>query len=119
LNRSKKQRRGAHEFFKAHVPFRGVWTSLYLPTSRLHDFGQGRAPGTLHHGDDLGFLVCAIGLRFAGRLLGPPAFFAGLDFLQGWRLPLGCAAGADLLVFSLSIAFSLMKFLLDRVAVVT
>jgi len=42
-----------------------------------------------------------------------------LDFLEGWRSPSGCAAGADLLVFSLSIALSLIEFLLDRVAVVT
>lgn len=47
------------------------------------------------------------------------AFFAGFAFL-GLRAPLGFeASGAGLLIFSLSIAFSLIEFLLDRVAVVT
>jgi hypothetical protein len=46
------------------------------------------------------------------------AFFAVLAFLAVVRLPLGCGAPVSG-VFSVSIVFVLMLFLLDRVAVVT
>ena len=59
----------------------------------------------------------ALGLAI---FLARPAFFAGFAFLADLRTPLGFAvSGAGLLVFSLSIAFSLIEFLLGRVAVVT
>jgi len=45
-----------------------------------------------------------------------PSDFVGLAFLPALRVPLGFAgSGADLLMFSLSIAFSLLEFLLVRV----
>jgi hypothetical protein len=42
-----------------------------------------------------------------------------LAFLPALRAPLGFAISEGLLVLSLSIPFSLIEFLLDRVAVVT
>lgn len=47
-------------------------------------------------------------------------FFAGVAFLPSLRAPLDRATlGAGLVMFSLSIAFSLIEIFLDRVAVVT
>src|SRR6202035_1840757 len=66
------------------------------------------------------FLLAPSAFGFAGNFLDERAFFAGLVFLPGLRAPLGFAASdAGLLMVSLSIAFSLIEFLLDRVAVVT
>src|ERR1700730_17444770 len=66
------------------------------------------------------FLFVRSAFGFPAAFLVRPAFFAGLAFLPALRPSLGFAASvAGLLMFSLSIAFSLIEFLLDRVAVVT
>ena len=54
------------------------------------------------------------------RFPSAPAFFAGLLFLEDVRLPFACGTpGSAVVAFSGSIAFLLIVFLLDRVAVVT
>jgi hypothetical protein len=66
------------------------------------------------------FLLARSVFGLAAAFVARAAFFADLAFLAGLRPLLGFAAsGAGLMVFSLSIAFSLIEFLLDRVAVVT
>jgi hypothetical protein len=66
------------------------------------------------------FLLVPSAFGLAAGFLAGPAFFAGLAFLPALRAPFGFAvSGAALLMFSLSIAFSLIEFLLDRFTVVT
>jgi hypothetical protein len=90
-----------------------------LPVHGFHDLGQRRALGALHHGDHLRLLVGAVRLLLGGLLGVARAFFGDLAFLA-LRPPFaGAAADSGLLMFSLSIAFSLIELLLDRVAVVT
>jgi hypothetical protein len=49
-----------------------------------------------------------------------PAFLAGLAFFAGVRLPFTCATpGSGVVIFSVSIVFAFIVFLLDWVAVVT
>jgi hypothetical protein len=72
-----------------------------------------------HQRDHFGFLVVACDRGF-DSLLAWAVFFAGLAFLAGVRLPLGCGApGSGVVVFSVSIVFVFIVFLLDRAAVVT
>jgi hypothetical protein len=87
------------------------------PTS-VHDLGKRRALRALHMAITSAFLLVRSPLGLAATFLARLAFFAGLAFLAALRAPLGFAvSGAGLL--SLSITFSLIEFLLDRVAVVT
>jgi hypothetical protein len=66
------------------------------------------------------FLLVRSAFGLAAGFLARSAFFPCLAFFDGLRVPFGFAASvAGLLVFSVSIAFSLIGFLLDRVAVVT
>src|SRR5260370_38184954 len=65
------------------------------------------------------FLLVRSALGLLDAFFVRPAFFAGLAFLPALREPFGFAVSGAGLPFSLSIAFSLIEFLLDRVAVVT
>jgi Fe2+ transport system protein B len=66
------------------------------------------------------FLLVPSVLGLLAGFLARDVFLAALAFLAGLRVPLGLAVSdAGLLMLSLSIAFSLIEFLLDRVAVVT
>ena len=67
----------------------------------------------LHQGDDLGLLVRAIRLRL-GSYLARFGFFGDLAFLPALRVTFDLGvSGVGSLVFSLSIASSLMEVLLD------
>ena len=82
-----------------------------LPARGFHDLGQRHAFGAFYHGDDVGLLVAAIGLWFSRWLLGPPRLLRGLGLLGRRALALGFRRiGAGLLMFSLSIALSLIEF---------
>jgi hypothetical protein len=89
-----------------------------LPARGFHDFGQRRAFGALHQGDYFGLLVGAVSFGLALWLLGR-ALFAALAFLAFVCAFSFARSGADLLMFSLSIAFSLIGLSLQRLAVVT
>lgn len=66
------------------------------------------------------FLLVPSAFGLAAGFLAGPAFFAGLAFLPALRAPLGFAvSGADLLMYPLSIALSLIKFLFAVLGVVT
>jgi hypothetical protein len=90
-----------------------------LPARSFHDLGKRFAFGPLHHGDNRGLLVGAFGFRFRGGLLGAARLLRGLGFLARFAGALGVRRIGHRLMFSLSIAFSFIEFLLDRVAVVT
>src|SRR5579864_2086397 len=63
------------------------------------------------------FLLVRSAVGLAAGFLARAAFFGGLAFLP--RLRFGFAAAGSGVAFTESIAFSLIEFLLDRVAVVT
>jgi hypothetical protein len=66
------------------------------------------------------FLLVRSAFGLLAGFLARLAFFAGFALLPALLAPLGFAAsGAGFLMFSLTIAFSLIQFLLDRVAIVT
>src|SRR5260370_40359030 len=65
------------------------------------------------------FLLVRSALGLLDAFFVRPAFFAGLAFLPALREPFGFAVSGAGFPFSLSSAFSLIEFLLDRVAVVT
>jgi hypothetical protein len=53
-----------------------------LPASAFHDLGQRGAICALHHRNDLGLLVGAVGFRLGGCLLGLAAFLRTLGSLD-------------------------------------
>jgi hypothetical protein len=101
-----------------HMTQAACWANRLIPKSPLEIIV--RSPAPRYHGDDLGLLLArsALGL-LAGAFLVRPHFFAGSAFLPALRPLLRFAVGAGLRMSLLSIAFSLIGFLLDRVAVVT
>src|ERR1700681_267730 len=65
---------------------------VLLPSGSSHNLGQRGTFSALHHRDDLGLLIAAIGSCTSGRLAG--GLLGGLDLLG--RLP-GCARSIRLL----------------------
>jgi hypothetical protein len=79
---------------------------LLLPASGLSPSGQRGALRALHHADDFGLLVGAVGLRLARWLLGAPYVLRGFGFLALQR---SCSAAAGSgVAFTELIAFSLI-----------
>ena len=77
---------------------------LLLPARRFHDFGEGGALRSLHHGDDLGFLR---GFAFFAVLVSF-ATFAPFPFLGLLSDSTGCAySAAGVSIVTLDIVFSL------------
>jgi hypothetical protein len=91
---------------------------MRLPTRGFYDLGQRRTFGAFHHDDYFGLLVGAVRLRLGGHLLGATGLLRWLGIVGGFE-PLGFAGSGTGLLLSLSTALPLIKFLLDRVAVVT
>ena len=89
------------------------------PACGLHELGQRRALGALHHGDHFRLFVGAVRLWLGGRLLRPRRLLRGQGLLGVFALALGLRQRGRLLVVSLSIESSPIEFLLDRVTVVT
>jgi hypothetical protein len=85
-----------------------------LPARGFHDLGERGALRALHHGDYLRLLVGALALGLPAAFLALLAF-GDLVFFVGLAAPLGFAvSGAGLLMFSLSIALSLIGFSLTE-----
>jgi hypothetical protein len=76
-----------------------------LPFGGGHDLGQRRAFGALHHRYNLGLLVAALGLGYAG-LLGPGVLFA-LAFVADARFVFGCGTSSAVALFSDSVVMSI------------
>jgi hypothetical protein len=88
-----------------------------LPVRRFHDLPERRALRAFIIATSSAFLLVPSVFGLPTGFLDRAVFFAGLAFFLSLRPAFGCVASDAGLM--LSIAFSLIEFLLDRVAVVT